>query len=105
MRLVLARLLPVSDWLLFYHSAASGHIAEFEYCKNNRVVLVLIRQEGKGSTWMIGDAPLVDVNYIRSFEYGERNLHDVLVEASKWAESFLQRRSNSYKKHFPWRTE
>jgi len=85
-------------------SVASGHIAEFEYCKNNRVVLVILRKEGKGSTWMIGDAPLVDINYIRSFEYTERSLHHVLVEASKWAEAFIQRRVDSYKKYFPWRT-
>lgn len=95
----------MSKFAVMEDSAASGHIAEFEYCKNNRVVLVLLRQKGKGSTWMIGDAPLVDVNYIQSFEYSERNLHDVLVKASKWAESFLQRRSNSYEKHFRWRTE
>jgi hypothetical protein len=40
-------------------SVASGHIAEFEYCKNNRVILALLRQKGKGSTWMIGDAPFI----------------------------------------------
>ena len=94
----------MSKFAVMEDSLASGHIAEFEYCKNNRVVLVILRQEGKCSTWMIGDAPLVDINYIKSFEYTQRNLHDVLVEASKWAESFIQRRVNSYKKHFPWRT-
>lgn len=40
-------------------SVASGHIAEFEYCKNNRVILALLREKGKGSTWMIGDAPFI----------------------------------------------
>jgi hypothetical protein len=77
-------------------SSASGHIAEFEYCKNNRVVLTMLRQKGKGSTWMIGDASLVDLNYINVFEYDEKNLHTILVDASKWAESFIQRRKESY---------
>lgn len=81
-------------------SIASGHIAEFEYCKDNRVVLALLRQKGKGSTWMIGDAQLVDVNYIRSFEYSERNLHDVLIEASGWAEDFKKKRAYAYKQYF-----
>lgn len=94
----------MSKFAVMEDSFASGHIAEFEYCKNNRVILAILRQKRKSSTWMIGDAPLVDTNYIKSFEYAERNLHGVLVEASKWAEAFIQRRVDSYKKHFPWRT-
>jgi len=86
----------MSKFAVMEDSVASGHIAEFEYCKNNRVILATLRQKGKGSTWMIGDAPLVDVNYIKSFEYNERNLHSVLIEATKWAESFIQRRTDAY---------
>ena len=61
---------------------------------------MLLRQKGKGSTWMIGDAPLVDVNYIKSFEYTERTLHDVLIEASRWAEDFKKKRADIYKQYF-----
>lgn len=82
----------MSKFAVMEDSVASGHIAEFEYCKNNRVVLAMLRQKGKGSTWMIGDAAIVDVNYIRVFEYAERNLHAVLGEAVKWAESYIQKR-------------
>jgi hypothetical protein len=95
----------MSKFAVMEDSVASGHIAEFEYCKNNRVVLAVLRQKGRGSTWMIGDAPLVDLNYIGSFEYTEKSLHGVLLEASKWAESFIQRRVDSYGKRFPWTTK
>lgn len=90
----------ISKFAVMEDSEASGHIAEFEYCKNNRVVLALLRKKGRGSTWMIGDAQLVDVNYIKTFEYDERNVHNVLIEASKWAESFIQRRGAVYKDYF-----
>lgn len=92
----------MSKFAVMEDSFASGHLAEFEYCKNNRVILALLRQEGKGSTWMIGDAPIVDINYIKIFEYSEKNLHDVLIEASQWAESFIQRRADAYKAYYPW---
>lgn len=92
----------MSKFAVMEDSVASGHLPEFEYCKNNRVVLALLRQKGKGSTWMVGEAPLVDINYIKSFEYDEKSLHDVLFEASKWAESFIQRRADAYKNYFPW---
>ena len=91
----------ISKFAVMEDSLPSGHIAEFEYCKNNRVVLALLRQKGKGSTWMIGDAAIVDVNYIKSFEYTEKNLHGVLAEASQWAESFSKRKADAYKDYFP----
>lgn len=91
----------ISKFAVMEDSFASGHIAEFEYCKNNRVILALLRQKGEGSTWMIGDAGIVDMNYIKSFEYTEKNLHDVLAEASQWAESFSKRRADAYKDYFP----
>jgi hypothetical protein len=90
----------MSKFAVMEDSAASGHIAEFEYCKNNRVVLAMLRQKGRGSTWMIGDASLVDVNYIKTFQYDEKTLHAVLHEATIWAESFIQRRSEAYDAHF-----
>jgi hypothetical protein len=97
-----ARLLTLmSKFCVMEDSAASGHIAEFEYCKANRIVLILLRKPGHGSTWMIGDAGLVDVNYIRTFEYSNDSLHEVLVAAVKWAEDFLKRRVEVYGAYLP----
>ena len=91
----------MSRFCVMEDSTASGHIAEFEYCKTNRVLLILLRRAGHGSTWMIGDAGLVDFNFIRTFEFSEANLHEVLVEATRWAEDFLSRRALAYKDYFP----
>ena len=92
----------ISKFAVMEDSTASGHIAEFEYCKINRVPLILLRREGKGSTWMIGDAGLVDVNYIKKFEYSESNLHDVLEIATEWVEKFISRKAEVYGTYYPW---
>lgn len=86
-------------------SVASGHITEFEYCKINRIPTIFLRKRGKGSTWMIGDASLTDINYIKTFEYIERDLHDVLTVAVEWAEKFIRKRADAYSAYYPWRKE
>jgi len=96
-------LLHLARFAVMEDSVAGGQIAEFGYCKDDRHILVLLRQEGKHSTWMISDAHLVDVPYIRVFEYNETNLDSVLRQATKWSEDFLERRITAYQKHFPWR--
>lgn len=95
----------MSKFAVMEDSEASGHILEYSFCKDNRVVLILLRKKGMGSTWMIGDSELVDVNYIKTFEYTDRNLHEVLFNATKWAEAFIDRRIDAYDKHYPWRRE
>ncbi len=97
-----AKLLSLmSKFCVMEDSRASGHIAEFEYCKNNRVVLILLRRAGQGSTWMIGDAGLVDINFIKTFEYSEDNVHEVLLAGTQWAEEFLKRRVEAYHDYLP----
>ena len=91
----------MSKFCVMEDTAASGHIAEFEYCKTNRVVLILLRKKGHGSTWMIGDAELVDLNFIKTFSYDDNNLREVLVAATNWAEFFIKRREEAYKAYFP----
>lgn len=90
----------MSKFAVMEDSAASGHVAEFEYCKNNRTVLAILRQKGRGSTWTIGDGLLVDINYMQRFEYDDKNLRSALIDASEWAESFIKRRSETCKNYF-----
>jgi len=40
----------LSRFAVMEDTSPSGHIVEFEYCKNNRVVLAILRKQGKGST-------------------------------------------------------
>jgi hypothetical protein len=71
--------------------------------KEQRSILAFLRPLGSGSTFMIGDAALVDINYIRIFEF-ESSPIEVLDEAIDWAESLARVRSETYNKAYPWRT-
>jgi hypothetical protein len=80
----------------------SGHLVEFPYLKENRVILILLRPKDKPSTYMIGDESLVDINYIRIFEFRKSPL-EVIDAAIKWAEELVKKRIKKYEKVYPWR--
>jgi len=80
---------------------ASGHLTEFEVLKHNRTITALLRSRQGGSTWMIGDEPLADYNFIRVFEF-EKSPLEVIGEAVRWSESLVKERIKQYKKYYPW---
>jgi len=92
-----------SRYCVMVDRSASGHVAEFMILKEQRSILAFLRPLGSGSTFMIGDAALVDINYIRIFEF-ESSPIEVLDEAIDWAESLARVRSETYNKAYPWRT-
>jgi hypothetical protein len=79
-----------------------GHIAEYEILKSQSSVLALLRPAGGGSTYMIGDNHLADVNFISLFEFEETPLH-CLDDAVAWAEEFVAHRATTYDPLYPWR--
>jgi len=79
-----------------------GHIAEYEILKSQSSVLALLRPAGGGSTYMIGDSHLADVNFISLFEFEETPLH-CLDDAVAWAEEFVAHRATTYDTLYPWR--
>lgn len=80
----------------------SGHLVEFPYLKENRVILALLRPKDKGSTYMIGNENLVDIQYIRIFKF-EKSPLEVIDSAVGWAEKIVIKRIEEYKKAYPWR--
>ncbi len=81
---------------------AAGHLAEYQYLKEQRTILALLRPKRKGSTYMIGDEHLVDFNYINLFEF-EKSPLEVIDVAIDWAENFVKKRMKAYGKAYPWR--
>lgn len=81
---------------------ASGHLAEYQYLKEQRTILALLRPKGKGSSYMIGDEHLVDFNYINLFEF-EKSPLEVIDDAIDWAEKLVKERMEKYGKTYPWR--
>lgn len=81
---------------------ASGHIKEHEIAKQQRCILGLLRQRGLGSTYMIGDEHLVDINYIRVFEFDKSPI-EALPDTIQWAEKVTRNRADAYNEYYPWR--
>lgn len=81
---------------------AAGHIVEYLINREDRSILAVLRPVRSGSTWMIGDDPLVDVNFIKIFEFEGTPVQQV-DNAIQWAEKIAQARADAYNKAYPWR--
>lgn len=80
----------------------SGHIAEYVYLKGERVIMAFLRPKGKGSTYMIGDDSIVEINYIKIFEF-EISPLQTLDDAVAWAEEFIGKKIEALRDAYPWR--
>jgi hypothetical protein len=80
----------------------SGHVAEYGYLREQRVILAFLQPTGSGSTFMIGDASLVDVRHLATFKFKGSAL-SVLDQAVEWAEGLVRERENAYREAYPWR--
>jgi hypothetical protein len=92
----------VSRFVVMVDRVPAGHIAEYVMLKEQRTILALLRPKAGGSTRMIGDEGMVDINYIHQFEFGSTPL-GVLSEARDWAETIVRDRTVAYDKAYPWR--
>jgi hypothetical protein len=81
----------------------SGHLTEYEILRAQRSILALMRETGRGSSYMIGDDHLVDVNHIQVFEFHESPLTE-LDNVVGWAEGVADRRAKAFGEAYPWRS-
>ncbi|MFL6482819.1 MAG: hypothetical protein ACJ70R_07825 [Nitrososphaera sp.] len=93
-----------SHFCIMVDRTPSGHIAEYEILRSQRIIFALILPEEKGSTRMIGDDSLVDVNHIGLFNFGSSPLQ-VLEDVITWAEQRAKARQDAYDREYPWRRE
>lgn len=91
-----------SRFCVMVDQVAAGHIAEYVIVREQRSILAVLRPVRSGSTWMIGDDPWVDVNFIRIFEF-EQTPVSALDNAIGWAEQIALTRSGTYDTAYPWR--
>jgi hypothetical protein len=92
----------VSRFCVMIDRAATGHIAEYSFLREQRSILAMLRPHGSGSTYMIGDDHLVDLNFINVYEF-EKTPLKILGNAVDWAEGIAADRSEAYGKAYPWR--
>jgi len=91
-----------SRFVIMIDNVPTGHIAEYMMLKEQRTILALLRKKGAGSTYMIGDDHLVDLNYIKLFEYDDSPL-SVIKTVTDWAENLAVKRIKAYNQNYPWR--
>lgn len=89
-----------SRFCIMVDREASGHIKEYEMVKQERKPLVLLRPKESGSTWMIGDEEIIDLNYIKTFEFTNSPLGKT-EEGIQWAENLLCDRGKEYPDFYP----
>lgn len=91
-----------SRFCIMVDREASGHVKEYEIVKSERKPLALLRPQGGGSTWMIGDDELVDLNYIKTFEFSGSPI-ETAEAGVRWAEDLLNERGKAYPEFYPWK--
>lgn len=92
----------LSRFVIFDDSIASGHLNEFELCRMNRWVTVLLRAGGIGSSWMTAAASATS-NVILEAAYNPENPRPAVEEATRWAEDRLLNLKKTYNTTYPWR--
>jgi UDP-N-acetylglucosamine 3-dehydrogenase len=90
-----------SRFCVMIDRSPSGHIAEYIFLREDRVILAFLRPKDKGSTYMIGDESIEREN-IRLFEFGNSPIRP-LDEAIIWAEKFAEKKIAALKDAYPWR--
>lgn len=94
----------VSRFIVFDDSSPSGHLSEFELCRSNRWVTLVLRADGLGASWMTAGASLAS-NVILEATYHPSNPKPAVEEATKWAENRLSGLKEKLNALYPWRLE
>jgi hypothetical protein len=94
----LARFVVVED------SVESGHLVELTDLLNNSFITVVLRREGRQSTFMIIGASHF-YKGVQEFEYLTENMTAVLRAAVEWAEYEVERYRRIERELYPWRRD
>lgn len=89
-------------FVLMENSYPAGQIAEAKILSTNRIVTGMLRQEGKGSTWMIADYEF-DFKFMKEFVYTLDTLKDAVSDACDWATEHVEIRRQQLNEMYPWR--
>lgn len=92
----------VSRFIIFDDSSKSGHLIELAHAQNNDWVTIILREQGSDSSFMTLGANATS-RVVREMSYTLDNLHDVLGNASNWAEQEIARLNSFYVGSYPWR--
>lgn len=77
----------------------SGHLVEYTDLEGEEVPIALLREEGSGSTWMMGHE-IFQNKFIELFEFGDTPL-EVLDEVTEWGDELFDQRIEYLDEYYP----
>lgn len=77
----------------------SGHLVEYTDLEGEEVPIALLREEGSGSTWMIGHE-IFQNQFIELFEFEDTPL-EVLDEVTDWGDELFDQRIEYMDEYYP----
>ena len=99
----------LSKCVLVENSFPAGQILELKVCSTNRIVTAMLREQGKGSSFLSTDFH-ADFKFMREFEYTTDDhsisrLECQITRAIIWSDIILKGREAIYSKLYPWRSD
>ncbi len=93
----------ICRFVIVENSTVSGHIDELKICEINKIITVILQQEGYGATYMQEDYSY-EHRYIEKFLYSNNEkICEVIRKAVEWANIFIEERKSNYQNMYPWR--
>ncbi len=92
----------IARFVIVDDSSKSGHLMEFELCKQNRWVTVILRGDGQGASCMTAAASIFS-NVIVEKAYSLDAPDAAIFEAAEWAETKLEEVQRNLDATYPWR--
>lgn len=91
-----------SRFVVIDDSSTSGHLVEYEACRNNELVMILLHADGQRGTYMTAGASCTS-NIIFDISYNPSCPLQAIEEATSWAEAKLKELKINYNQLYPWR--
>lgn len=95
---MLARFVVLED------SEPAGQIDELSILARNRIITAVLRERGKGGTFMQIDYEQDFGAFVRVWEYDSQELNRTVANLTRWAEATVKKREAIYDKLYPWRS-
>jgi hypothetical protein len=91
-----------AKFVIIENTEPSGHLYEIPHvAKAAECVTVVLQENGKGATWMFDDA-YDKHRHWQKIAYEAADLDTAVIQASKWAESFVREFSSRQSATLPW---
>jgi hypothetical protein len=93
----------IARFIVIDDSHPSGHLTELEVCRINSWITLVMREEGRHSSWMAAGISHSS-NVILEKEYEAAFPQEALQQGIQWAENKVQEIKDKYEKTYPWRS-